>query len=105
MTRQSSGNSARAITGGVCVSGPRPPSTTSPPVTTYLQVIRNEWRASDAGYTCGLFSAPALPPTERVLPDLVTPPTDGALAIAADSGPWTWGPAGHPLVWDWTQWT
>jgi hypothetical protein len=78
---------------------------TSPPVTTYLQVIRNDWRASDAGYTCGLFSAPALPPTERVLPDVVPPPTDGALATAVDSGPWTWGPAGHPLVWDWTQWT
>jgi hypothetical protein len=78
---------------------------TSPPVTTYLQVIRNEWRASDAGYTCSLYSAPALPPTERVLPDVVPPPTDGALATAVDSGPWTWGPAGHPLMWDWTQWT
>ena len=77
---------------------------TSPPVTTYLQVIRNEWRASDAGYTCGLFSAPALPPTDRVLTDAVPASTMAAgLVTATDAGPWTWDGA-HPLVWTWSAW-
>jgi hypothetical protein len=77
----------------------------SPPVTTYLQVIRNEWRASDAGYTCGLFSAPALPPTDRVLAETVSAPTMAAgLVTATDAGPWTWGASAHPLVWTWGEW-
>lgn len=77
-----------------------------PPVTTYQQVIRNEWRASEAGYTCGLFSAPALPPTDKALADLVAAPTDALLAplTAVDAGPWSWGPAGHPLPWSYGEW-
>ena len=62
----------------------------SPPVTTYQQVIRNEWRASDAGYTCGLFSAPALPPTDQPLADQVPAPIEAALVTASDFGPWYW---------------
>ena len=76
----------------------------SPPVTTYQQVLRNDWRASADGYTCGLFSAPALPPqTDQALSDSVPAPTDGTLITETDEPPWTWGGA-HPIIWGYFEW-
>jgi hypothetical protein len=78
----------------------------TPATTTYLQVLSNTWRyAPDAGYTCALTTAPALPPTLAIVgTDAVPAPVSGALATASDSGPWYWGADADPLVWTYSDW-
>lgn len=75
------------------------------PVTVDGQVLRNSWSMSaDQGYTQNLILGSALPAQFRALASNAY--AEAAAAAVTDGNPaFAWGPAAHPLVWSFGQWS